>query len=306
MPKMSSSSMGGAVVLGVIGTAIGVVAIDYAFSDPGESWIDQLFGKKVEAHAERPSALSQAGRRLRMRRARGGARPAPRLQPRMQYPQQYAQHPQYQAQPQYQMQQTQQPLAPPVTITPAMVSDAARKINAAFGTNLQTDGILTADLQHLLLQVQKELGLPATGYPDEATLMRLGTQLGAAAKPAAKVVTDFKNLVSKSFGGPPSSTATGPDEGLRAAQRALNDALFFGQKVLVEDGIMGAKTSDALKDFQRSNALPVTGILDKATHDKLIESGKGFFGAIQDSGKSAFGSPSHKTGVYGEWGGDAW
>jgi hypothetical protein len=317
----SSSDMSGAIVLGIVGTAIGVVAIDYAFSDEGDSWVDKLFSKK-EAHAD----LLAATPRGKAAPARRTARSAPRLQRpplRQQYaqrpqqyaqsqqyaqPQQYAQSQQYaQPQPQqYAQQYAQQPLAPPTTITPAMVSEAARRINAVLGTNLQTDGILTSDLQQMILHVQQQFGLPATGFPDQATLVRLSKQLGTVVKPAATAATsastsavaDIKNFISKTFGGPPSSSVTGADEGLRAAQRTLNDVLYSGRKVLNDDGIMGPATSGALKDFQRSHGLSVTGIFDSATHDALLKAGSTFFGKIL----GPLGSDAHKTGAYDGWG----
>jgi hypothetical protein len=36
---------GSGIVLGIIGSAVGVVAVDYAISDPGDSWIDKVLAK---------------------------------------------------------------------------------------------------------------------------------------------------------------------------------------------------------------------------------------------------------------------
>ena len=86
------------------------------------------------------------------------------------------------------------------------------------------------------------------------------------APPAAKA----GKFISKMMGGPPSTPAGGADEGLRSTQWALNQ--YFGRKILEEDGIMGPETAGALKEFQSAEGLPVTGALDKATHDRLMAS----------------------------------
>lgn len=70
------------------------------------------------------------------------------------------------------------------------------------------------------------------------------TKAQTSQKPATKVVVDAKVL---------------------AAQKALNQS---GSK-LKEDGLMGRKTSGALKKYQKKNGLKVTGKLNKATLAKL-------------------------------------
>lgn len=66
------------------------------------------------------------------------------------------------------------------------------------------------------------------------------------------------------------------------------------------DGKMDARTQQALRDFQKSNDLPATGVLDQKTAEKLgvtIDTGKSL-----DSGKSLPGSSS---GGHRSPGGDA-
>jgi len=80
-----------------------------------------------------------------------------------------------------------------------------------------------------------------------------------------------------------------------------DDAAFFGAANIREtervlraqgydagtiDGVVDEKTRQALRDFQRSNKLRVTGMLDDETTEKLVERGArytGALGAMRDS-----------------------
>jgi Skp family chaperone for outer membrane proteins len=56
---------------------------------------------------------------------------------------------------------------------------------------------------------------------------------------------------------------------VRSAQQALLDKGFDPGPV---DGVKGAKTTAAIKDFQQKNNLTVTGMLDPETRDRLMAS----------------------------------
>jgi len=62
------------------------------------------------------------------------------------------------------------------------------------------------------------------------------------------------------------SAATGAVLSVRAAQQKLNELGYDAGKA---DGIMGRKTAEALRDFQRARNLPQTGRLDSATSQAL-------------------------------------
>lgn len=65
----------------------------------------------------------------------------------------------------------------------------------------------------------------------------------------------------------PSQTSAGaPRMNLRAAQNRLND---LGYEVGTADGKMGARTANALRQFQEDNGLQATGRLDQATSNAL-------------------------------------
>jgi peptidoglycan hydrolase-like protein with peptidoglycan-binding domain len=164
----------------------------------------------------------------------------------------------------------------PSTITPDMVREAATRLNALLHLNLPTTGVLTTELTRAIKQLQQQYGLSPTGLPDAKVLNQLRKQKNARSadfqKAVAPLATQATNFISKTFGGPPSSPSTGPDEGVRKAQEALNDALHIH---LNPDGIMGRLTSAALKEFQGSKGLPVTGKIDPATHDALEKAADG-------------------------------
>nr|WP_279615065.1 peptidoglycan-binding domain-containing protein [Desulfonatronum thiosulfatophilum] len=48
--------------------------------------------------------------------------------------------------------------------------------------------------------------------------------------------------------------------------------LYLGyHEVGIADGIMGAKTREALRNFQQDRGIPVTGKIDPATREELMK-----------------------------------
>ncbi len=68
---------------------------------------------------------------------------------------------------------------------------------------------------------------------------------------------------------PPESFIGQPIRDLQTMLRALRKA-DNAPKGLVPDGIYGAKTVEAVSDFQRDNGLPVTGVTDQKTWDAIF------------------------------------
>ena len=298
-----ADDMSGAIVLGLVGSAVGVFAVNYLMSDPGQSWFDQIKDKvsSKEEPAPTPDTTPVPQRALPQRATRqlGPRSPIPPpgvrqpVVPQVRRPATRPAGPAYMPTP-----------APPLTITVEMVREAASRLNALLHLNLPTTGVITADLSQAVKQMQQQFGLPVTGFPDGQTLNHLRgfaapiAQLAAPAAQAARrvapelqkvapLLTQATNFISKTFGGPPSSASTGPDEGVRSAQKMLNTILKTD--ALTADGIMGPKTAGALKEFQASHGLPQTGTVDSKTHDALesAASGPGFFDRLFKTGADA-------------------
>jgi peptidoglycan hydrolase-like protein with peptidoglycan-binding domain len=109
------------------------------------------------------------------------------------------------------------------------------------------DGQMHAATQTALRQYQKSENLEDTGRLNDRTLAALGIEPEA----------ELQRAVA-----PPVNVA--PQ--VRDAQQRLNQ---LGYNVGPEDGIMGRATRAALMEFQRTERLPATGRLDRATVDAL-------------------------------------
>ncbi len=264
---MADEGTTGAIVLGLVVTGVGVLAINHAVSDPGKSWFDQI-KNKLAPKSEESQALPSGTARADERRAYS-ARATRRMAPGTSH-----------------VSIARAPAAPQTT-SPETVRKAASQLNAIFGTNFRTDGIVTAEMQRTIKSVQQQLGLPVTGFPD----VRLSARLARVARDAVKpsVVTDVTKVISKTFGGPPSTPATSPDEGVRKTQRMLNS--YFKSHVLDDDGYSGRLTTEAIKKFQRAEGLQDTGYVDSMTHDLLVKksSAQESAAAIQSQLQAAFG-----------------
>lgn len=282
---MAEESTTGAIALGLVVASVGIFAIDHAMSDPGKSWFDQikskLSSKGEEPHVlppERSSRFPAATPPADERRAppvRRGALTHPPIQ---------IGPPRAPRTPIARAPIARLPATPPQTISPEMVKEAARRLNAVFGTNFRVDGITTTEMQRTIKSVQQQFGWSPTGFPDAKLLAQLGRIMRDAAQPG--VVTDAAKVISKTFGGPPSTPATGPDEGVKKTQQMLNS--YFKNHVLSEDGYLGPLTTGAIKEFQKAEGLQDTGSMDDKTHDLLVK-------------RANDGAPwlSHKTGAAG-------
>jgi peptidoglycan hydrolase-like protein with peptidoglycan-binding domain len=281
---MAEEDTTGAIVLGLLVAGVGVLAVDQAFSDPGTSMFDKIKAKlasrenlpETTPRPRRDRGLP-AGAQVRTAPAASSTQmgpPLPRVAPRA---------PQARS------------ATPPVSVTPDVVSQIAARLN------LRTNGLITPEMQQAIKGLQAQLGLPQTGFPDARVLQQLG--IGVHAAPArtrlsapATPTKEAANVVSKTFGGPPSTPATGPDEGLRKTQQMLN--AYFKGHVIEEDGIAGPHTTGAITEFQKAEGLEPTGRMDSATHDLLAKRTSG--GDSPSPGGIL--SWLHKTGVGdGDW-----
>lgn len=217
----------GAILLGVLGCGVAVFAVDYAMSEPGESWLDQI---KVKLSSESHSVPQGEGRRRTPTPKRTG--PAPqRSSPRA-------------------LQQPQGPQMRPQPQSPYGDHEAR---------------------QSFMPKPKKDpFPLPPQTWQTPSVRRPMG-DLGQASH-VDEVKATATNLISKTFGGPPSSPKTksgGADLGVQDIQRMLNT--FFQGHVIEEDGKMGSLTKDAIVQFQQAQKLAATGIVDQKTHDFLVQ-----------------------------------
>jgi peptidoglycan hydrolase-like protein with peptidoglycan-binding domain len=89
-------------------------------------------------------------------------------------------------------------------------------------------------------------------------------------KTTTKDAWDKTKATTKDMTGKAKDKMSGHDgRDVRAAQQALQEKGFDPGPV---DGMMGAKTTAAVKEFQQKNNLTVTGTLDADTRDRLMAS----------------------------------
>lgn len=174
-----SEDTSGIVVASLALTGIGVFIVDKVLSPPGESWFDKLTGREPEPEAEHEA-------------------PAPR------------QLPQADEVPGFFEKLAQllhgMPQAPsnvrqlPARRSIGSVAEVQTMLNSLPLTMLQQrglipsdvrlplspDGILGKDMSRVLAVVQRQLGLPATGQPDEATIRTLSQKASASKAPPAR------------------------------------------------------------------------------------------------------------------------
>lgn len=137
-------------------------------------------------------------------------------------------------------------------------------MNAGFTVVGGADGIFGVLTASALTSFQNANALPATGAVDEATAAALAT-VGAGSGVQHDPTITTSPLLGLRFG------STGAD--VRALQQALIDA---GIRVRGgADGVFGAATQDALRQYQAAKGLEQSGVVDDATANALASSGGG-------------------------------
>lgn len=63
------------------------------------------------------------------------------------------------------------------------------------------------------------------------------------------------------------------DQPIRSLQTMLRTiaAIEPGQRSVIPDGIYGSQTADAVRSFQRRQGLNPTGVVDQATHERIVQ-----------------------------------
>ena len=80
------------------------------------------------------------------------------------------------------------------------------------------------------------------------------------------------------------ASAADDQQGIKSAQQSLSDKGFYHGSV---DGKIGPITRASIRDYQKSESLPVTGRLDAATAGKLGVGPESVGGSFKEAGQDA-------------------
>jgi peptidoglycan hydrolase-like protein with peptidoglycan-binding domain len=157
------------------------------------------------------------------------------------------------------------------------VQETLRELNFYGG---EVDGLFGPNTREAIEAYQAKMGMAVTGTVDDSLLDQLDTgsvtpavlpspapRDEAAAKPAVARTGPAGNDVEDAVAKPASLTR---DERVAKVQAGLKE---FGNEAIEIDGVMGARTTAAIKEFQSLFGLKVTGEADQAVYAKMKEIG---------------------------------
>ena len=136
------------------------------------------------------------------------------------------------------------------------------------------DGNLNKATADAIATYQKILGQPTTGEVDDALLSQLGISTSTASiKPATRDAA--ADIIRASAPSSPAAQSAGgsglsEEERLKRIQAGLR---AFGNDNVDVDGLMGAKTRSAIREFQQLFGMNVTGEPDEALYARMREIG---------------------------------
>lgn len=155
------------------------------------------------------------------------------------------------------------PAAPAGDPIVKQVQGILKELNFYTGT---VDGLQGPNTQKAIADYQRKVGLAGTGAIDNALLDQLGaTPTTAAVLPQPAPRADVTNAIAAK---PPA--ATDVDARILKVQAGLK---AFGNADIQLDGVVGARTVAAIKEFQSLFGLPVTGQPDPVVYAKMREIG---------------------------------
>ncbi|MCL2353556.1 MAG: peptidoglycan-binding protein, partial [Defluviitaleaceae bacterium] len=133
---------------------------------------------------------------------------------------------------------------------------------------LTVDGVFGNQTRDAIFTFQNVYGLPITGVVDRTTWDRLMQE--AASCSGGGVTPPDPNLPPYP-GSPIQMGSTG--QNVRAVQEAINKLSRCENRlwILTVDGNFGAATRDAIFTFQSDYGLPITGVVDQTTWDRLMQ-----------------------------------
>jgi peptidoglycan hydrolase-like protein with peptidoglycan-binding domain len=156
------------------------------------------------------------------------------------------------------------------------VQETLRELNFYGG---EVDGLFGPNTREAIEAYQAKMGMSVTGSVDESLLDQLGTgsvtsavlpspaPRDEVAKPPVVRTAPVADKAEEATAKPASLTR---DERVAKVQAGLKE---FGTAAIEVDGVMGARTAAAIKEFQSLFGLKVTGEADQAVYAKMKEIG---------------------------------
>ncbi|MDG4880294.1 peptidoglycan-binding protein [Mesorhizobium sp. WSM4884] len=136
------------------------------------------------------------------------------------------------------------------------------------------DGLTGPATRKAIQAYQLKVGLPASGEVDGALLDQLGARQTTAAipHPAPRPADGAAAQAAKpaAISAPANGATQAPDARIIKIQAGLK---AFGNDGMQLDGVVGARTKAAIKEFQALFGLPETGEPDEAVYAKMREIG---------------------------------
>lgn len=130
------------------------------------------------------------------------------------------------------------------------------------------DGLYGPNTRLAIEAYQNKMGLAVTGAVDDALLDHLGT--GSITPVALPSPAPRDSLAAPVVTPPQPAAAPERDNRVQRIQAGLKE---FGNEAIEIDGLMGAKTEAAIREFQSLFGLPETGTADEGVYVKMKEIG---------------------------------
>ncbi|PAQ00403.1 peptidoglycan-binding protein [Mesorhizobium mediterraneum] len=133
------------------------------------------------------------------------------------------------------------------------------------------DGISGPNTRNAIQAYQQKVGLNASGEIDSVLLDQLGaTPTASTVVPHPAPRPDDMAAIPVSASAPADASAQAPDARIIKIQAGLK---AFGNDDMQLDGVVGARTKAAIKEFQSLFGLPETGEPDEVVYVKMREIG---------------------------------
>ncbi len=132
----------------------------------------------------------------------------------------------------------------------------------------EVDGLTGPQTRKAVADYQERTGLAVTGEIDDRLVARLAAEMPTVRAdevptPAPRGASQGTQIHGDTVAAVPDRTVVKVQAGLRA----------FGNDAIEIDGVVGARTADAIREFQSLFGLPVTGKVDAALLAKMDEIG---------------------------------